>query len=55
MEITKDEARIVLALADIAWQEGRGSEGDIEFVKKVQSQFPDLPEIWTDEHDGRRR
>ena len=41
MEINKDEALIILELANIAWGEGLGSDNDAILLKRIIKDFPD--------------
>lgn len=42
MEISKEEAQIILELAHIAWAEGLGSNGDHDLMKRIIDAYPAL-------------
>jgi len=42
MQISKEEAKIILKLAENSWGEGLGSQNDKLLVQRIQENYPDL-------------
>ena len=42
MIISKDEARCILCLAEISWNEGLGADNDTDLCRRIIIEFPDI-------------